>query len=235
MVAYASHDEFDKAIKGRDVAEADLQRTRMNEVGACRQALRAKAAARSTRERLADTRIVAPFDGYVVKRARDPGNVAVPGDAILQIISLETLWVSAWVDETAMAAVTLGQPALLGDRLHLKGYARGLSEYRRVFARTQSRESNRRSPASEVSIRTIEMPGLDCPVGPSCSRSGGRSELLANRCSAALDPRRELAVVQARVDVVRARQKPSSASGAESRIVLLVQPVRILLKPFEML
>jgi HlyD family secretion protein len=106
-----SHDEFDKAIKGRDVAEADLQRTRMNEVGASRQVLKAKAAARSTRERLADTRILAPFDGYVIKRTRDPGNIAVPGDSILQLISLDTLWVSAWVDETAMSRVALGQPA----------------------------------------------------------------------------------------------------------------------------
>ena len=106
-----SRDEFDKALRQRDVTEADLQRARVTEVASSRQVQKAQATVSYAPERLADTRILAPFDGLVVKRARDPGNVAVPGDAILQLISLETMWVSAWVDETAMAAVQVGQPA----------------------------------------------------------------------------------------------------------------------------
>jgi HlyD family secretion protein len=106
-----SRDEFDKALRQRDVTDADLTRARVTEVASARQVQKAKATARYARERLTDTRLLAPFDGFVVKRVRDPGNVAVPGDAILQLISLDTMWIAAWVDETAMAAVRLGQPA----------------------------------------------------------------------------------------------------------------------------
>ena len=106
-----SRDEFDKALRQRDVTDAELQRARVTEVASSRQVHKAQATERYARERLADTRILAPFDGLVVKRARDPGNVVMPGDAILQLISLDTMWVAAWVDETAMATIRVGQPA----------------------------------------------------------------------------------------------------------------------------
>lgn len=35
----------------------------------------------------------------------------VPGGAVLQVISTRELWISAWVDETAMSALAAGQPA----------------------------------------------------------------------------------------------------------------------------
>ena len=98
-------EDDDRSVRQRDVTDAELQRARVTEVASARQVQKAQATVRYARERLADTRIVAPFDGLVVKRARDPGNVVVPGDAILQLISLDTMWVAAWVDETAMAAV----------------------------------------------------------------------------------------------------------------------------------
>ena len=47
----------------------------------------------------------------MVRRNRNPGDVVVPGGSILDVISLDQLWVSAWVDETAMARLAVGQPA----------------------------------------------------------------------------------------------------------------------------
>jgi HlyD family secretion protein len=61
--------------------------------------------------RLAYTVITAPFDGLIVRRDRDPGDVVVPGTSILYLVSLKEVWVSAWVDETQMASVKPGQPA----------------------------------------------------------------------------------------------------------------------------
>lgn len=106
-----SRDDFDKALERRDLAVAALERARVSQVAASRQVRRSEAAVRYAGERLTDTRIVAPFDGFVTKRARDPGNVAVPGDAILQIVSLDTLWIAAWVDEVSMAPLAVGQRA----------------------------------------------------------------------------------------------------------------------------
>jgi HlyD family secretion protein len=52
-----------------------------------------------------------PYDGLVVRRDRDPGVVVVPGSSILQLIDTREMWVSAWVDETSMAPLTVGQSA----------------------------------------------------------------------------------------------------------------------------
>ncbi len=60
---------------------------------------------------LADTEIKAPFDGLIVRRHRDSGDVVVPGSSILTLISTEELWISVWVDETKMAEVDEGQLA----------------------------------------------------------------------------------------------------------------------------
>ncbi|MDX9972354.1 MAG: efflux RND transporter periplasmic adaptor subunit, partial [FCB group bacterium] len=60
---------------------------------------------------LADTQLASPFDGLVLRRSREPGDIIVPGSEILQIISTEQMWISAWVDETAMESLAVGQPA----------------------------------------------------------------------------------------------------------------------------
>ena len=40
-----------------------------------------------------------------------PGGVVVPGSSLLQMISTNELWISAWVDETAMARLATGEVA----------------------------------------------------------------------------------------------------------------------------
>jgi HlyD family secretion protein len=47
----------------------------------------------------------------VIARERDAGAIVVPGSPILQLISLDELWVSAWVDETEMDQRKDQQPA----------------------------------------------------------------------------------------------------------------------------
>lgn len=101
--------DLDAAIQQRDVAEAQLKRARLAKVEIEQQARKAEESLRYHRERLADTSITSPFDGLVVSRRRDPGDVVVPGGEILQIISTDQLWVSAWVDETVIASVSANQ------------------------------------------------------------------------------------------------------------------------------
>jgi HlyD family secretion protein len=66
--------------------------------------------------RLADTSIYSPFDGLITRRDRDLGDIVVPGASIFQLISTQDLWVSAWVDESLMAAVQPGQNARIAFR-----------------------------------------------------------------------------------------------------------------------
>ncbi|MCU0771345.1 MAG: efflux RND transporter periplasmic adaptor subunit [Verrucomicrobia bacterium] len=103
--------EMDKAVEQLRVAEADLQRARAATVEAGQQVITAERNLDYQRERLAFSELRSPYDGLITKRERDPGGVVVPGSSMLQLISTNELWVSAWVDETASARLALGQKA----------------------------------------------------------------------------------------------------------------------------
>lgn len=103
--------ERDKAIEQLHVAEADVARARAAIVEA--QSMHASAASQVAlqEEMVAHTRLLAPFDGLVVRRERDPGDIVSPGGAVLEVVSTDEIWVSAWVDETAIARLAPDQPA----------------------------------------------------------------------------------------------------------------------------
>ena len=107
----ASTDELDKATQQRDVAEAELNRAQLVKVELERQVIKSQESLRYTQARLTDTKIASPFEGLVIHRGREPGDIAVPGSEILQIISTDQMWVSAWVDETAIGSIAVNQPA----------------------------------------------------------------------------------------------------------------------------
>jgi HlyD family secretion protein len=107
----ASQSDLDQATERLAIARADVTRSEAAIVEAQKQAIAAERNLAYQRERLADTRLLSPFDGLVVRRDRDPGDVAVPGSAVLRLISTNELWVSAWVDETELGALAAGQPA----------------------------------------------------------------------------------------------------------------------------
>ena len=106
-----SQDELDKAIEALQVAAADVLRSQASIAEAESQVVTAEKNLAYQRERLSYTRIVSPYDGLVVRRDRDPGGVVVPGGSLLQLISTNEIWVSAWVDETAMTDLVVGQPS----------------------------------------------------------------------------------------------------------------------------
>jgi len=103
--------DLDKAIQQLGVAEAELRRAQSGKAELQRQVIKAEASIQYYSERLADTRILSPFAGLVVRRAREQGDVVVPGGTILELISTEQLWLSAFVDESAVPTVKADQPA----------------------------------------------------------------------------------------------------------------------------
>ncbi len=106
-----SQADYDKAFQGLRVAGADLQRAQSAITEAEYQVVTAEKTLLFQQERLADTRLTSPLDGLVVKRERNPGDVVVPGGSVLQVVSTQELWISAWVDESAMSGLAPGQPA----------------------------------------------------------------------------------------------------------------------------
>jgi len=107
----SSQADFDKTMEQLNVAEADVKRSRAAIGEAESQVIMAEKNLSYQRERLTFTQLISPYDGLIVRRDRDPGGVVVPGSSILQLISTNEIWVSAWVDETAGARLAAGQPA----------------------------------------------------------------------------------------------------------------------------
>ena len=107
----ASQEELDKATETLHVAEADLKRSQSVIAEARSQTVNAEKNLQLRRKQLAFTELRSPYAGLVVSRDRDPGGVVVPGSTILQLIDTKEIWISAWIDETAIAALAVGQPA----------------------------------------------------------------------------------------------------------------------------
>ena len=103
--------DADKSAEALRVAEADLKRSHATIGEAEGQIVVAEKNLLFRKEQLAFTEIHSPYDGLIIRRDRDPGDVLVPGASLMQVISLGELWVSAWVDETAMPALATDQPA----------------------------------------------------------------------------------------------------------------------------
>jgi HlyD family secretion protein len=147
----SSQSDLDKATEQLQVAASDLRRARAATVEAQQQVNLAEKNLAYQRERLTFTRILSPYDGLVTRRDRDPGGVVVPGSSLLQLISTNELWISAWVDETAAAGLALGQKA----RVEFRSGA-GKS-YPGEVARL-GRETDRETREFLVDVRVRELP-----------------------------------------------------------------------------
>ena len=107
----ASASSYDTAVEQARVAESGLAVAQSAIVEADRQQVTAEKQLGYQKELLADTLIPAPFNGLVIKRNHDPGDVVTPGASILDLVDTSEVWVSAWVDETAMAPLATNQLA----------------------------------------------------------------------------------------------------------------------------
>lgn len=147
----SSQAERDKAIEQLHVAESDLRRARAATVEAQQQINLAEKTLAYQRERQTFTRIVSPYDGLVTRRDRDPGGVVIPGSSLLQLVSTNEFWVSAWVDETAASALTTGQSARVVFRSDPE------RTYPGEVARL-GRETDRETREFLVDVRVRELP-----------------------------------------------------------------------------
>ena len=146
-----SREDLDRAVEALSVAQAALSRAEAAITEGRKELTAAEKTLEYHRARLADTEIKAPFDGLIVHRQRDPGDVVVPGGSILTMISTEQLWISAWVDETEMAMLKQEQPARVVFR----------SEPDRSFPGSVvrlGREVDRETREFVVDVRVPELP-----------------------------------------------------------------------------
>jgi HlyD family secretion protein len=143
--------ELEKSIEALAVAEAGVARSQFAVIEGRKQLVAAEKTLQYHQARLADTQITAPFDGLIVRRQRDMGDIAVPGSPILTLISTQELWISAWVDETEMARLKIEQPARVVFR----------SEPEREFSSKVyrlGREVDRETREFVVDVHVLELP-----------------------------------------------------------------------------
>lgn len=146
-----SQAEFDQYQQAYDLARAGLLKAEANLLEAERQVNLNRETLKFQQARLADTQLLAPFDGLVIERQRDPGSIVVPGSPILQVVSLDELWISAWVDETELDRLAAGQPA--------KIVFRSLPDqtFDGIVARL-GKQTDRETRELTVDVRAIQLP-----------------------------------------------------------------------------
>jgi HlyD family secretion protein len=82
-------------------------------VAARAQVAQAEAAITVARARLAEATIVAPIDGVVLRKNLESGETANPGVPILTLLDRQDLWLRAYVPETDIGRVRVGQAATI--------------------------------------------------------------------------------------------------------------------------
>ena len=65
--------------------------------------------------------LLAPFDGLIVRRLKEPGDTVAIGTTVLRLVDTSELIVRAWVDETTLHELSEGQPV----RVQLAGQPLG--------------------------------------------------------------------------------------------------------------
>jgi HlyD family secretion protein len=106
-----SEEDLDRAVEALRTARAAMDKAEAALVEGEKELVAAEKTLQFHQARLEDTVIIAPFDGLIVRRDRDPGDIIVPGSSALALVSLKEVWVTAWVDETQMARLEPAQVA----------------------------------------------------------------------------------------------------------------------------
>jgi HlyD family secretion protein len=146
-----SEDEAEKSAERLHIAEAGLARANAALLEGQRQITTSDKTLAFNEARLADTRVSAPFDGLIIKRYREPGDIGVPGSPILMLASTNEIWVSAWVDETEMSRIHPDQRSRILFR----------SEPQECYQGTVSRlgrEADRETREFVVDVRVDSLP-----------------------------------------------------------------------------
>lgn len=102
----------------RNVADAVVKAMAASGLQASQGAALARGTEAIQRLNLSEIQLLSPVDGLLVKRLREPGNIVGAGTPILTVVSTRKLWIRAWVDETSLGELRVGQPAQVEVRSH---------------------------------------------------------------------------------------------------------------------
>jgi HlyD family secretion protein len=128
---YVSQSQFEQARAAYVAAQSQYNTAVANQgttsvqssqAAAARQAVRAaEAQANVLRTQIGQTSLYAPFNGVVTARYMDPGAMVQPGNPVLQVSKVDTVWINVNIPDTDLTYVHPGTPvnftaAQLGSR-----------------------------------------------------------------------------------------------------------------------
>jgi len=94
--------EYEQARAGGQKEDKDLAKAVYNQ---------AAAQLEVARKALSDATLCAPMDGYIAKRSIEPGDTAVSGRAVFEIVQMDPVEVNVGVPETDVQMLRIGQKA----------------------------------------------------------------------------------------------------------------------------
>ena len=147
----APQQDLDNALEALSIAEAELSAAGAAVIEGQKRLDAAERFLEYQQARLHDCSIEAPFDGLVVRRDREAGDVVTPGSSVLTLVSPDPMWITAWVDETELARLAEGQPARVVFR------SEPSVAYEGVVARV-GREADRETREIVVDVRVQKLP-----------------------------------------------------------------------------
>ncbi|MFA5090070.1 MAG: efflux RND transporter periplasmic adaptor subunit [Candidatus Omnitrophota bacterium] len=109
--------DYDDYIRAENLLKAgaisaqkrDMAKTRMDTDSANIKKLRASLELANTKLGWAD--LASPLDGYILVKSALPGEVVQAGAPVFTAVNLDDLWVTAYINETDLGKVKLGQKA----------------------------------------------------------------------------------------------------------------------------
>ncbi len=101
--------DLDLAVDEVRLARADLDRVLASRGEATRGIAVAQATTAERRVTSLRATLLAPFDGLIVRRLRDPGDTVAIGTTILRVVDVHDLLLRTWIDETALTKLSVGQ------------------------------------------------------------------------------------------------------------------------------
>jgi HlyD family secretion protein len=113
----------DAALSAAEAARREIDRLKLDLKALQAQAEQARAALAVAQDDLANSRMHAPFDGFVTVKDVEEGEFVQAGSPVLTLAQLDRVWVKTYVPETQLGRVFYGQKAdVISDTFPGKRY-----------------------------------------------------------------------------------------------------------------
>lgn len=146
-----SQRDLDAANQQLDQAQAEIARVRASRAEAFGQIAAAGSHVEVRSVTASRGVLVAPFDGQVVRRLRDPGDTVTVGSTVLRLVARDSLRSRAWIDDSVLPQLEPGQP------VDVRFGATGTASAKGLLDRI-GHEADRQTHEIWVDIKVLQLP-----------------------------------------------------------------------------